>query len=155
MKITILQVLEAKGSSVWSVSPDALVYDALKLMADKSIGALVVMEGEKMLGIFSERDYARKIMLKGRSSKETRVMDIMSTSVRSIAPWRSIDECMVLMTSKRIRHVPVVDEGKLVGIVSIGDVVKAVISEQESVIRELEGFADEALRDKAKQGQKP
>ncbi len=154
MKITISQILEEKGSRVWSVPPHTLVYDALRLMADKGIGALVVVEGEKTVGMFSERDYARKVILKGKSSKETRVMDIMSNSVWCMPPWRTVDECMALMTAKRVRHVPVLDDSRVVGIVSIGDVVKAVISEQDFVIHELEAFVDEALRDKVKQGQR-
>jgi CBS domain-containing protein len=151
MKVTISKVLQAKGSNVWSVSPDTLVYDALKLMGEKDVGALVVLEGDTVVGMFSERDYARRIMLEGRSSRETRVMDVMSRLVWYVPPWRTIDECMALMTAKRIRHLPVLKDGALVGIVSIGDVVKAVISEQEFAINELEAFVDEALRDRARQ----
>ena len=144
----VKKLLDKKGHEVYSVSPDATVYDALKLMAKKEIGALVVIEDEKMVGILSERDYARKIILKGKSSKETAVADVMSTPIISINPGSSIDECMTLMTTKHIRHLPIIENDKLLGIVSIGDVVKAVISEQESVIHELKGFVDEALKDR-------
>ena len=137
---TVSQILQAKGTRVWSVSPDTTVFDALKLMAEKNLGALLVLEGEKLVGIFSERDYARKIILQGKTSKETPVMEIMSTDVLYVRPEQSIEECMALMTDKRIRHLPVLEGTKLVGLISIGDVVKAVISEKEFVIKQLENY---------------
>ena len=148
MKITVSQLLDKKGRNVWTISPQASVYDALKLIADKDIGALVVTDGGKILGMFSERDYARKVVLQGRWSKETTVADVMTKQVYFVPPWRTLDECMALMTYKRVRHLPVLESGRLVGVVSIGDVVKEIISEQEFVIQELEGFVDEALKDK-------
>ncbi len=137
---TVHQILQGKGREVWSVSPHTTVYDALTLMAEKNIGALLVLEGDKLRGVFSERDYARKVILKGKSSKETTVEEIMTQEVVSVRPRQSIEECMALMTEKRIRHLPVLEEDKLVGLVSIGDVVKAVISEQEFTIKQLESY---------------
>jgi CBS domain-containing protein len=118
-------------------------------MAEKDIGALVVAELGKPVGIFSERDYARKVILKGKLSKETSVAEIMSQPVCCVHPWTNINECMTLMTEKHVRHLPVMDNDKLVGIVSIGDVVKTIISEQESMIRELEGYVDDVIKDKS------
>ncbi len=137
---TVNQILQTKGHEVLSVSPDTLVYDALKLMAEKNVGALLVIEGDKLRGIFSERDYARKVILHGKSSKEIPVKEIMSADVFTIRPQQSIEECMALMTNKRIRHLPVIEENKLVGLISIGDVVKAIISEQEFTIKQLENY---------------
>ncbi len=137
---TVRQILGSKGRDVWSVSPDATVYDAIKLMAEKNAGALVVLEGDLLRGIISERDYARKVILKGKSSKEIPVKEIMSVDVVTIRPEQSIEECMSLMTHKRIRHLPVLEENKLVGVISIGDVVKAIISEQEFTIKQLENY---------------
>jgi len=148
MKVTLSEILDQKGREVWSVSPKNSAYEALELMADKDVGALVVIDQDKVVGIFSERDYARKVILLGKSSKETAVADIMSTPIISINPGLSIDECMTLMTTRHIRHLPIIENDKLFGIVSIGDVVKAVISEQKSVIHELKGFVDEALKDR-------
>lgn len=146
MKITISELLDVKGRDVWSVSPQSSAYEALELMADRDIGALVVVEQGKPIGIFSERDYARKVILKGKLSKETSVAEIMSQPVCCVYPWSNISECMTLMTERHVRHLPVMDNEKLVGIVSIGDVVKAIITEQESMIRELEGYVDDALK---------
>lgn len=137
---TVRDVLKEKGSQVWSIQADAWVYDALKLMADKEIGALVVLEGEEVVGILSERDYARQVILKGRTSRETLVGEIMTRKVVYIRPDNTVEECMALMTHKRIRHLPVMDENRLVGIVSIGDIVKAVISEQQFMIQQLENY---------------
>lgn len=137
---TISQILQVKGSDVWSVTPDTTVYDALKLMADKNLGAVVVLEGEVLVGIFSERDYARKVILKGKASRETLVKEIMSADVITLRPEQSIEECMALMTHKRIRHLPVIDNNKLIGVISIGDVVKAIISDQEYTIKQLENY---------------
>ena len=137
---TISQILQVKGSNVWSVSPDTTVYDALNLMAEKNLGAVVVLKGETLVGIFSERDYARKVILKGKASKETVVEEIMSSDVVTLRPEQSIEECMALMTNKRIRHLPVLEGSKLIGVISIGDVVKAIISEQEYTIKQLENY---------------
>ena len=137
---TVRQILETKGREIWSVSPETTVYDAIKLMADKNAGALLVLERDQMRGIISERDYARKVILKGKSSKDTPVKEIMSIDVVTIRPEQSIDECMALMTSKRIRHLPVLEGNKLAGMISIGDVVKAIISEQEFTIKQLENY---------------
>jgi CBS domain-containing protein len=150
MKTTVSEVLEKKGRVVWTIAPAASVYDALKLIADKGIGALVVMDGDRVVGMFSERDYARKVVLEGRWSKETSVSDVMTTSVYYVPPWRTITECMALMTDKHVRHLPVLDNARLVGMISIGDVVKVIISEQEIAIRELEAYVDEALKGRPK-----
>ena len=149
MKITLSDILDAKGRNVWSVSPQSSAYEALEMLADKDIGALVVVDQDKVVGIFSERDYARKIVLKGKSSKETTVAELMVQPVTYVLPWTSISECMTLMTNKRVRHLPVMENDKLVGIVTIGDVVKAIISEQEAVIQELKGYVDEALKNRS------
>ena len=138
--VTVRNLLENKGNHIWSISPDASVYTALMLMADKRIGALLVLIDDKLAGVMSERDYARKVILKGRSSKDTLVGDIMTTKVFYVSPDQKIDECMALMTDKSIRHLPVVEGEDLLGVISIGDVVKAVISEQEFIIDQLETF---------------
>ena len=138
--ITVRDILRQKGNQIWWVSPDRTVYDALKLMAEKNAGALLVLDGEKIAGIFSERDYARKIILKGKASKETSVEEIMTSEVTTVGPGQSVDECMALMTNKRIRHLPVFEGEKLVGLISIGDVVKAIISEREFIIKQLENY---------------
>ena len=137
---TVEQILDAKGSDVWSITPEATVLEAIKLMAEKEVGALLVMTGEKPVGIVSERDYARKVILKGRSSKKTSIQDIMTTHVVYASPDQSIEQCMALMTEKRIRHLPIMDGERLRGMLSIGDLVKAVIAEQKLVISELERY---------------
>lgn len=142
------EILGKKGHDVWSVSPQSSAYEALELMADKNVGALVVIDEGKVVGMFSERDYARKLILQGKSSKETSVAEVMAQPVCSAPPWSNLNQCMELMTNKRIRHLPVIENDKLLGIVSIGDVVKAIISEQESVIHKLEAFVDEALKNR-------
>lgn len=136
---TVEQILDGKGSDVWSITPDTSVLEAIKLMAEKEVGALLVMTGEKPVGIVSERDYARKVILKGRS-QETSIQDIMTTHVVYVSPDQSIEECMALMTAKHIRHLPVMDGERLCGMLSIGDLVKAVIAEQKLVIKELERY---------------
>lgn len=136
----VRDILETKGHDVWSIEPMALVYDAMKLMADKEIGALLVMEGTTLAGILSERDYARKIILQGRSSLTTEVREIMTSRVVCAGPERSIEECMALMTDKRIRHLPVVEAGQVCGMISIGDLVKAIIAEQQFIIQQLERY---------------
>jgi len=137
---TIGGVLESKGRDVWSISPEASVYDAIGMMADKGVGALLVMEGRQLVGIISERDYARKVILQGRSSKDTPVREIMTDNVVYARPEQTVDEGMALMTTKRFRHLPVLDDGELVGIVSLGDLVKETLSEKEFLIEKLENY---------------
>jgi CBS domain-containing protein len=137
---TIWEVLERKGHEVHTIDPDATVFDALVTMAQKNVGALVVLESGRVTGVLSERDYARKVILRGESSKELTVRKIMSRGVICVAPERTVAECMALMTDMRVRHLPVVAEEKLVGVISIGDVVKAVIAEKEFIIEQLEGY---------------
>lgn len=134
---TVRDILKAKGPDVWRVEPDATVFDALQRMADKEVGALVVMQGEQVVGLISERDYARKIILHGRASPTTLVKEIMTTPVVYIHLDQAIEECMSLMTEKRIRHLPVLEGGKLVGIISIGDIVKSIIADQQFIIEQL------------------
>lgn len=134
------QILQEKGPGYWSVSPDTAVYTALELMANKNVGALLVMEGDRLAGIFSERDYARKVVLEGRSSKETPVRQIMTAKVVCARLGQSIEDCMALMTDKRIRHLPVIEGDEVVGVISLGDVVKSLLSEQTFVISQLENY---------------
>jgi CBS domain-containing protein len=136
----VAQILKQKGDQVWSIGPDAMVYQALKLMADKDIGALMVVEGERLVGVISERDYARKVILQGKSSLDTPVREIMTHHVVCVRPEQSVEECMALMTQHRIRHLPVVAGGSLAGLVSIGDVVKASIDEKDFMIQQLESY---------------
>ena len=137
---TVCHILEDKGRQVWSVRPDDKVYDAIKMMADKDVGSLVVLDGSKIVGIVTERDYARNVFLRGRASPQTRVDDIMERNVVCVGPDQSIEECMALMTMKRLRHLPVIERDELVGIVSIGDLVKSIISDREFVIEQLEHY---------------
>ncbi|MCH8304480.1 MAG: CBS domain-containing protein [Candidatus Marinimicrobia bacterium] len=137
---SVKQILQGKESEVWKVTPDTTVFDALELMAEKNIGALLVLEADKLIGIFSERDYARKVILKGKASRNTHIKEIMSTKVHYVGLEQTIEECMALMTDKRIRHLPVLAGDELLGIISIGDVVKAIISEQEITIHWLEKY---------------
>ncbi len=130
----VKEILQEKGNNALSVSPNTMIFDALHLMSEKNVGALLVMENEKLVGIFSERDYARKIILKGRTSLDTQVNEIMTENVFTISPEDTIDHCMALMSEKRIRHLPVVQGDTVVGVISIGDVVKCIIKEQETVI---------------------
>jgi CBS domain-containing protein len=134
---TVRQLLQAKGNEVWTIGPDASVYDALALMADKGIGALVVTHGKQVLGLLSERDYARNVVLQGRKSRDTLVSDIMSAKVPCVGPDQSVQDCMSIVTEMRVRHLPVMDGDALVGLVSIGDLVKAIIEEQEVLIEHL------------------
>jgi CBS domain-containing protein len=136
----VSQVLQVKGFDVWSISPDASMYTALKVMAEHNVGALLVVDQDGLVGVISERDYARKVILEGKSSKETQVREIMSGKVYSVQPDQTIDDCMKLMTENRIRHLPVINEGQLVGVLSIGDVVKAIITDKEYVIGQLENY---------------
>ncbi len=137
---TVSAMLRSKGNNVYSVLPDATVFEALKIMADNGVGALIVLEGEKIVGVLSERDYARKVILLGKSSREAKVKEIMSDKVLFVQPHRTAEECMAIMINKRIRHLPVLDNEKLVGVISIGDVVKAVIDEKAFVIEQLEEY---------------
>ena len=137
---TVKQLLQAKGRDIWSISPDASVYEALLLLADKDVGALLVLEDENLKGILSERDYARKVILKGKSSRDTPVREIMTAKVFYVRPDQTIEDCMALMTDKHIRHLPVLEDNQVVGVISIGDVVKAIISEQEFIIAQLENY---------------
>ncbi|MBT8197245.1 MAG: CBS domain-containing protein [Acidimicrobiia bacterium] len=137
---TVAQILQSKGGSVWTVDPDATVFEALSMMADKGVGALVVTDAGKLCGIISERDYARKVILLDRDSRETTVSEIMTSKVLVVSPATSTDECMALMTDKRIRHLPVLEGEDLLGLVSIGDIVRAKISEQQFIIDELERY---------------
>lgn len=137
---TVHQLLETKGSAVISVTPDTNVFEALKVMAEREIGAVLVVDGGRMVGIFSERDYARKVALKGRSSQVTHVREVMTGRVICARPEHTVPECMALMTNKRIRHLPVLDGDRLAGMLSIGDLVKETISEQEMIIRQLEAY---------------
>ena len=134
---TVREILQRKGNMVWSISPEATVYEALQVMADKNLGAVLVIKNDKVVGIMSERDYARKIILHGKSSKETLVKEIMSSMVIYVNTSLSVEECMALMINKRIRHLPVIENGNLSGIISIGDIVDAVIDEKEFVIDQL------------------
>jgi CBS domain-containing protein len=138
--LTIEELLRTKGHEIWSVSPQTTVYRALEMMADKGVGALVVIHNDKVAGIFSERDYARKVILKGKSSKETAVSELMTRTVFYVTPKNTLQESMALMTAKQIRHLPVLDNGRLVGIVTLGDVIKKVIEEQERAINLLEQY---------------
>lgn len=136
----VRDILQVKGRDVWSIDPEVSVYDAMKLMADKEVGSLMVVEGTKLVGLISERDYARKVILQGRSSRSTQVKEIMTTRVMYAQPEQNIDECMALMTEKRVRHLPVIHEGQLVGVISIGDLVKSIIDEQKFIIEQLERY---------------
>ncbi|MBT7951014.1 MAG: CBS domain-containing protein [Gammaproteobacteria bacterium] len=136
----ISELLGDKGQEIWSVGPHATVYETIEIMADKGVGALVVMENEKLVGIISERDYARKVILQGRSSRDTPVVDIMTSDIIHTSPESTVDECMALMTDNKIRHLPVMTDEKLLGVISIGDLVKATIIEQKSTIEQLERY---------------
>ena len=140
METTVRQLINRKGNAVWSTQPDATVFEALSLMAEKGIGAILVFEDHNLVGIFSERDYARKVILKGRSSSNTAVGEIMTKKVLVVNPNQSMNDCMALMTDKHIRHLPVMEDNSVIGIISIGDVVKEIISEQEFVINQLEHY---------------
>ena len=140
MMTTVQQVLDRKGSEVWYISPDATVFDAIAKMAEKDIGSLVVMDGDELVGVITERHYARNVFLKGRASPKTPVRDVMEERVFIARPEQSVEQCMALMTDKRVRHLPVVDGRKLIGIISIGDLVMSIISEQEFTIGQLEHY---------------
>ena len=137
---TVRSILKVKGGTVWSVSPQATVYEALQLLAEKDVGALIVVAGGKPAGVFSERDYARKLALHGKSSRETLVQEVMSGSVVFVSPDQTVDECMRIMTRHRIRHLPVLEGADLVGVVSIGDLVNSIISAQAETIHQLSSY---------------
>jgi len=137
---SISEILDHKGNAVWTVSPDNTVFEAIQLMSEKNIGALLVTERGKLVGIVSERDYTRKVALKGKTSKDLRVRDIISDQVLSVAPQHTVEECMRLMTENRVRHLPVLDGERLMGVVSIGDLVNWTISAQSTTIRQLETY---------------
>jgi CBS domain-containing protein len=136
----VAHLLRAKGPAVWSIPPDASVYEAIKLMADKEVGALLIIDAQRLVGIVSERDYARKVILQGKSSRDTPVREIMTDKVFYVRPDQTVEDCMALMTAHRIRHLPVLDEDHVMGVVSIGDLVKALLSEQEVRIQQLEQY---------------
>lgn len=138
--VTVRQLLDGKGADIWSVSPDDSVFEAVQVMSDRDVGALMVLDGGRVAGIISERDYARKIALEGRASRDTKVADIMTTRVVYALPTQTVDECLALMTDKRIRHLPVMNGDDLVGVLSIGDLVKSKIEEQQHVIEQLEQY---------------
>ncbi|HZC86106.1 MAG TPA: CBS domain-containing protein [Steroidobacteraceae bacterium] len=138
--ITVRQLLDKKGRQVFSIGPGAAVLEAIRLMAERHVGALLVMEGETLSGIVSERDYARKVILMGRSSADTPVRDIMTVAVVTVQPETPVEKCMQVMTERRVRHLPVIEAGRVVGMVSIGDLVKAVIAEQQQHIEQLESY---------------
>jgi Predicted signal-transduction protein containing cAMP-binding and CBS domains len=137
---TVREIIATKGGDIWTIPPNTTVFEALKTMADKNVGALLVLDGDAITGILSERDYARKVILHGKSSKELQVSEIMSSKVYFVSPTDNVDDCMALFTNKRVRHLPVLENEQLVGIISIGDVVKAVIADQEYTIRHLENY---------------
>jgi CBS domain-containing protein len=137
---SIDSILNQKSGTIWTVSPDATVFEAVSMMAEKNVGALLVVHGEELRGIISERDYTRKVMLRGKRSRETFVHEIMSTELTTVDPRESVDDCLRFMTEKRIRHLPVVDNGKLRGVISIGDLVKHVISVQSATLDHLERY---------------
>jgi CBS domain-containing protein len=137
---TVSNILKTKGNITFSVTPDTIVYDAIELMCDKNVSAVVVLKDEKLVGIFTERDYARKLILKGKASKETLISEVMTEDLITVSPSASIDDCMRLMSGKFIRHLPVVEKGKLLGIISIGDVVRFIIDEQKFIIENMEHY---------------
>ena len=137
---TVQRLLENKGLLVWSIAPDASVFEAVQLMADKRVGALMVVEQNELVGVISERDYAREIVLKDRGSRDTQVSAIMTRRVLYVRPDQTLDECMALMTEKNLRHLPVLDNGRLIGVISMRDVVKELISEKEFMIAQLENY---------------
>lgn len=137
---TVQQILRRKGGQVWTIRPSDSVLAAIQIMAERDIGALIVIEGSQPIGLLSERDYARNVYLKGRSSPATKVCEVMSAPIVSVEPGETVEACMELMTERRVRHLPVIEYGQLVGLVSIGDLVKSIISEQEHVIAQLQLF---------------
>jgi CBS domain-containing protein len=138
--VPISALLHHKGTALWSIAPEATVFEAIKLMADKNIGSLLVMSGDRLVGVFTERDYTRKIALQGKRSKETQVREILSGKIVSVTPHQTVEECMRLMTENRVRHLPVLENGKAIGVVSIGDLVNWTISAQDAAIAQMEQY---------------
>jgi len=138
--VPISALLHHKGTALWSIAPEATVFEAIKLMAEKNIGSLLVMSGDRLVGVFTERDYTRKIALQGKRSKETQVREILSGKIFSVTPHQTVEECMRLMTENRVRHLPVLESGKIVGVVSIGDLVNWTISAQDAAIAQMEQY---------------
>lgn len=138
--MNVNDILRRKSNEIFAITPDDTVYDALKLMSEKNLGGVLVMNGDSLVGIFTERDYARKVILLGRASKDTPITEVMTSSVRTISKDTEINECMKMMTEKTIRHLPVLEQGKVVGLVSIGDVVKLLIEEQQGIIEHLQSY---------------
>jgi len=143
---TVRQLLQDKGFEVWSIRPEATVFEALEQMAEKNVGSLVVIDGDAIVGIFSERDYARKVILHGHASRELKVRAVMSADLVTVHPEQNLSDCMRLMTEHRVRHLPVLEQGRQIGVVSIGDVVKAVVAEQEFLIEQLQDYISGATR---------
>jgi len=137
---TVDAILKSKGNAVWSVTPDTMVFDAIKLLADKNVGALMVMDGEALVGVFSERDYTRKVALLGKNSKQTRVQEIITGKIVSVEPGTTVDACLHLMIEHRVRHLPVLVGGRLVGVLSIGDLVNWIITAQRATINQLQDY---------------
>ncbi len=137
---TVRQLLQDKGHAIWSIHPDETVFEALRVMADKDVGSLVVVDGGAVVGIFSERDYARKVILHGHASRDLKVRAIMTSDLVTVGPDQTLADCMRLMTDNRVRHLPVIENGSQVGVISIGDVVKAVMAEQEFLIDQLQSY---------------
>jgi CBS domain-containing protein len=138
--LTVEELLRTKGHEIWSISPQETVYRALEIMAEKGVGALIVVDYEEVVGIFSERDYARKVILRGKSSRETAVSELMTRTVFYVTPNTTLKESMAFMVSKHIRHLPVLDNGRLIGVITLGDVIKKIIADQEHAINLLEGY---------------
>ena len=138
--VPISALLHHKNAALWSIAPEATVFEAIQLMADKNIGSLLVMSGDRLVGVFTERDYTRKMALQGKRSKETQVREILSGKIVSVTPQHTVEECMRLMTENRVRHLPVLDNGKAVGVVSIGDLVNWTISAQDATIAQMEQY---------------
>jgi CBS domain-containing protein len=139
-KGTLSEILKQKGGTIWSISPEATVFEAIQLMADKNVGAILVVEGEKLVGIFSERDYVRRVALRGRSSQQTSVRETLTGNVIQVRPTHTVEECMRLMTDHRVRHLPVLEGEKIVGLVSIGDLVNWIITAQSTTINQLQTY---------------
>ena len=140
MAATVQQILQNKGGSTYAVAPETTVLQALQLMADKNVSAVLVMEGQRLVGIFTERDYARKVVLRGLASKDTKVGDLMTQNVLTVSPAHSVDDCMNIMTNNHVRHMPVVSGGGIAGVISIGDAVKSVMEQQQATIDQLSGY---------------
>lgn len=140
MSITVKQLIDKKGNEIHAISPDATVFDAIKLMSERGVGALLVMQDGRLTGVISERDYTRKIILKGRSSSSTTVQEIMTSNIITLTPDNNVDQCMALMNENQIRHLPIVEDGRVIGVVTIMDVIKNILSEKEFIIEQMEQY---------------